>query len=240
VRLPETVGEAPLEDGLAFVDQVTREIGKAGFTTTTAHPFDTTSRPIALLAVICLSVAAGGVLLITSLLTLTAGWRYGLVVAAWVVLAGLVAVGEKGISLVALTAALIFPTNESVWEHLKLLFFPALLWWIAEWFFYGKKTPRFFAVKVWSLVTALAFIIVLYYTYVGVVGSDSLVIDIAIFELAVALYFRLSYLQFLKSRPETEGENILASIVFLTVLFSFLIFSFFPPSIGLFIPPKSE
>ena len=33
------------------------------------------------------------------------------------------------------------PVNESVWEHLKLLFFPILAYSIVEYFIYGKNYP---------------------------------------------------------------------------------------------------
>ena len=36
-------------------------------------------------------------------------------------------------------AAIIFPVNESPWEHVKLFFFPAIIGYVIEYLIYGKK-----------------------------------------------------------------------------------------------------
>lgn len=132
-------------------------------------------------------------------------------------------------------AGLIFPINESLWEHLKLLFFPVTLWWIAERMF-TQKEARFFASRLWALVFSLGFIVVAYYTYSGIIGDHYAPVDIALFFLSSALYFFLAR-RFSRKKEESEGENILALTVFLTLLFSLWGFTFFPPDIALFQVP---
>lgn len=132
-------------------------------------------------------------------------------------------------------AGLFFPINESIWEHLKLLFFPAVLWWVAEWF-WGEKHPRFFAVRVWALVLALASIPVMYYTYSGIIGRRFAAVDVGIFFAAVAVYFWLVH-RFGKHQEESEGENVLSVTVFLTLLLCFWTFTFFSPDLPIFQTP---
>ena len=43
--------------------------------------------------------------------------------------------------------------NESVWEHLKLLFFPMLLTTIIGYFYIEKNTPNFLCSKLIGIIT---------------------------------------------------------------------------------------
>lgn len=137
----------------------------------------------------------------------------------------------------AAAVGLFAPVNESIWEHLKLLFFPALIWAAVEYRIYAKEKPRFFAVNIWALALSLAAIPIAFYTVSGVVGTHSFAVDIALFYLADALFFYLSHQFGEQKKEESEGENIAASILMLTLLFAFWIFTFFPPQIGLFQAP---
>lgn len=133
-------------------------------------------------------------------------------------------------------AGLFFSVNESIWEHLKLLYFPVALWWIAEGYLGTKKT-RFFAPRVWALSLSLLFIPVAHYTYSGVVGRRYSWVDIGIYFGSVALYFWLVHRFSSKEKEESEGENVLSVIVFLVWLFAFVLFTFFPPNLGIFWEP---
>ena len=50
--------------------------------------------------------------------------------------------------------------NESVWEHLKLLFFPMLLTTIIGYFYIGKSHSNFLCSKAIGIITAIFFIVV--------------------------------------------------------------------------------
>ena len=110
VRLIETSGEGPVKDNLAFVSSIRREVTNAGYGIGSAHPFEDTKQSPVLLALIALSAAAGVVLLLSSLMTVSAGVQAGLLVAAFAMLAGLTFAGEFWKQLAALAVALIFPT----------------------------------------------------------------------------------------------------------------------------------
>ncbi len=133
-------------------------------------------------------------------------------------------------------AGLFFPINESIWEHLKLLYFPAVLWWIAEGFL-GEKKPRFFASRVWALSLALLFIPVAHYTYSGIVGQRYAWVDLGIFFGADLLYFLLAAKFSSGKKDEDEGENLLSVMVFLVWMFAFFLFTFLPPDLGIFWSP---
>lgn len=80
------------------------------------------------------------------------------------------------------------PINESTWEHMKLVFFPMLLftWYLSE------KYPDNDSVMSAALSATLfgTFLVpVLYYTYSGILGFRIAAIDISIFYISVLAAF---------------------------------------------------
>lgn len=132
------------------------------------------------------------------------------------------------------------PINESVWEHLKMLFFPMLLFSIVEYFAVGKEYGNFITAKSLGILLGLLFIIVFFYTYAGMIGKNYLWLDILTFISGVLIAFRYSggkISESSKSSTETGWEGLL----FLAVLaLSFFVFTFRPPHIGLFFAPASK
>ena len=83
--------------------------------------------------------------------------------------------------------------NESVWEHMKLLTTPWVLWSIAELVAAGRSGLPVTAARAAGLLAGLAAIPMLFYTYQGVLGRDLMWLDIAIFQIAVLLGFWVSW-----------------------------------------------
>lgn len=138
---------------------------------------------------------------------------------------------------------LFFATNESTFEHLKLLFYPFLLYSVFEYYVLKKSSQADYIYKLpcgktIALLAGLLSIITLFYTYTGVFGVSIVFIDISIFILAVLLSFIISY--FLITRETDIGRiSPYIYIVFLIILFLyFLVFSIYPPDIPLFNSPK--
>lgn len=129
--------------------------------------------------------------------------------------------------------------NESVWEHLKLLFTPMLLFAIIEYFAYGKNIKNFIPVKFISILLGILTIIITYYTYTGILGEHLLWVDIAIFVLGVlvAYCFSCRYLntEYLSSNTAVQ----LGWVGLMVLVFCFIYFTFSPPHIELFKDPLS-
>ena len=64
---------------------------------------------------------------------------------------------------------IISAVNESTWEHLKLVFFPMLFMTVIG-YFYNKDVKNFLYAKLVSILTAMSFIVVFFYTYTGIIG----------------------------------------------------------------------
>jgi hypothetical protein len=77
--------------------------------------------------------------------------------------------------------------NESVWEHLKLAFWPSLLWAFIERPMLDVRRSAFWAAKGIALLVAPVTIILVVETYTGILGRNILYLDIATFIVAVGL-----------------------------------------------------
>lgn len=127
------------------------------------------------------------------------------------------------------------PVNESVWEHIKLLFFPMLLYSV----FVIRKTKAAFPCAASGLMSGLLMgcllIPVLYYTYTGILGYHIAPVDIGIFFVSTAAAFFTAYRLTLSCRMQ-DGSKILFALVFLLAVL-FVCFSVRPPALPLFQPP---
>ena len=124
--------------------------------------------------------------------------------------------------------------NESVWEHLKLIFWPALWFSLAEYFAYGKHECDFFAVKMCSIFCAIAFIVVFFYTYSGILGFSLVAVDIASFALADALCQYISCRLFMADSAGDRADNFRGLVVLLLLAACFILWTYCPPNLGLF------
>ncbi len=124
--------------------------------------------------------------------------------------------------------------NESIWEHLKLLFYPVIIFSIYEYFLYGKNIPSFIPLRTLGVFIALFFIVSAYYTYSGIIGEHYAFVDIALFFIAVVIVFFFTAIA-IKNKPTVTKLSVslsLISIVIFAILLS--VWTFNPPHINLF------
>ena len=82
--------------------------------------------------------------------------------------------------------ALIAAVNESVWEHLKLAFWPSIVWAAAVYVALRPNATQFWSASGYALLIAPLLIVTIFYTYTAIVGRNLLALDIATFVIAVA------------------------------------------------------
>ena len=125
------------------------------------------------------------------------------------------------------------PVNESVWEHLKLLYWPFL----AAGFFLCLHMPD--APRAWSgfllaqLVMPLA-LLGTYYTLRAGFGVHGLWLDIALYYLVLALGFRIAYV-LQKSGRLAFLSGVLVILVGLYGA-ALVLFTMAPPNLPIFTP----
>ena len=123
--------------------------------------------------------------------------------------------------------------NESVWEHLKLLFFPMLILTIWDTFVTHRNNFCFFPARTIGILAGLIFIIVVFYTISGIIGMDIAFINILIYLFSAAFAFWIEKKQCRKRLPLSAALSIGILILF-TILF--IIFTIAPPALGIFTP----
>ncbi len=138
-------------------------------------------------------------------------------------------------------AAFIGAVNESTWEHLKLLFWPFFVFGILEYIAYGKNLKGFLPAKGLSVLIGMILIVVLFYTYSGILGKNFLAIDIALFVIGTgaAYFFSYRHLYRLRSRYLSAASETGAILLLAALIVCFLLFTYHPPEIGLFLDPVS-
>lgn len=132
--------------------------------------------------------------------------------------------------------ALFSAVNESIWEHLKLLFYPMLAVALIEYYFWGKDAKSFWCIKLIGIWVGLVLIPVVYYSYTGILGIRADWSNITIFFLAAAVVY------WTETKLFAHGYNCklnLKGAVVLIVLtaVAFTVFTFFPPHIPFFEDP---
>jgi hypothetical protein len=129
--------------------------------------------------------------------------------------------------------ALIAAVNESVWEHLKLVYWPGLIFLLLSFPFLKKKTRNFWAAGTAGLLTMPLTIVVLFYGHKIIFRTHHLVYDIAIFVLAAIVGQWIGYRLMLR-RPFSRTPRRIAAALLLAATLAFSLFSFYPPQHPLF------
>lgn len=127
------------------------------------------------------------------------------------------------------------PVNESTWEHMKLVFFPMLIFSIFAYFTLKEEYPCILSALLSGILIGTFLIPVVFYTYSGILGMNKFMGDIATFIFAVVV----SFISIYKSAQTCRFQNF-TSILYWTVLIlilCFFIFTIAPPQIGLFAEP---
>lgn len=128
--------------------------------------------------------------------------------------------------------------NESVWEHLKLGFWPAILWAIIEYWQIKKETNNFFLAKTVVPYAITVIIPLIFYSYTSVTGESIFIIDIMGFIVAVIIGQYLSYRLLLHKQLPSNLEKIaLAALLLLSI--AFIVFTFYTPKLPPFQDPIS-
>ena len=122
------------------------------------------------------------------------------------------------------------PVNESIWEHLKLIYYPMLI----PFFFYFNT--KYFQARISGILISILFLLVSFYTYSGIIGQNFAVINILLYITTILLG------QFLISifyQNEIFFPFSLSLLFFFLLFFSFTLFTFYPPIISVFQDPIS-
>jgi hypothetical protein len=125
--------------------------------------------------------------------------------------------------------------NESIWEHLKMVFWPGLIFFTVQYAFLKNDAcaEQFWTAKALCLILMPLLIAAGWYGVVAVTGEHYFVVDIALFIGAIIAGQLLSY-AVLSGKIVVGPNPRLAFLPIFLLAMAFTIFSFYPPKLSLF------
>lgn len=129
------------------------------------------------------------------------------------------------------------PVNESIWEHMKLLFFPAAVFALFLYPFFRREYPAFLTCCSFAILIAMVLQTSIYYTYSGIIGRDIPIANIILFYLCAALYSCISYALLKKL---TKEGSLWGLAIFCGISICFFYFTKNPPDLGIFYDPLEK
>lgn len=133
------------------------------------------------------------------------------------------------------------PINESIWEHLKLVFWPMLLWWGLGYLLFHRNhhlsLVKWSAAAAISIFISMIFIVSWYYTWVNGLATESSIIDVGSLFIAVPLGQLLAIHVYRVVQP--RQVYLILSFVFVVLVGAmFIYFTFAAPDLPIFVPPS--
>ena len=138
-----------------------------------------------------------------------------------------------------LLVAFFSAVNESVWEHLKLVFWPSLFWMLIIMIRLRNAINNFFPARVLGACVMVVFIPTVFYSYTAFARESIFAVDITTFIIAVIVGQLVSY-QLYKCRklPKSADKIAIAALILLASFFT--IFTFYPPHLPIFQDPLTS
>ena len=134
----------------------------------------------------------------------------------------------------SLLVSFLAPVNESLFEHLKLLVTPYLLWTMAEYVHYGQFADGFIPAKTIGLLAGIFFIVLGSRLCTAITGKNSLPAHIVLFVCSVFLSFFLSWKLMPVTILQSFAAVLLADFCLLALVLLFAIFTVYPPQHPMF------
>jgi len=126
--------------------------------------------------------------------------------------------------------------NESVWEHLKLAFWPTILFALIELVPLRRDANNFWIAKTVGVYVMVVLIPAIFYAYTAFTGESIFAVDIASFIVAVIIGQLISYKLLTHSKVPTM-LNWLALVFLIILVVIFIVFTFTPPQAPIFQDP---
>lgn len=131
----------------------------------------------------------------------------------------------------------ISPVNESPWEHAKLFFVPAILYYIVLYFIEGKNFPNFIFAHSIALLIMPIFMLLFHYAHNALLPmEETIVLDLINSFLTVSLGAFVGYKLTTSSKDlSTTGHHVIAMIIIISMLTIYITFTFNPPMCDMFL-----
>lgn len=136
--------------------------------------------------------------------------------------------------------SILFPINESVWEHMKIIYISIILASIVEYIIYKKKDIKVnnFSISIPSVsIIGIILYLAIYYP-IEIVFGHNLIISIILLFIIYIICEVISY--YILKSPKIKYQNTIGIIL---IIISYIVFAYLtynPPKIPLFIDPQNN
>lgn len=135
-------------------------------------------------------------------------------------------------------AGAIAAVNESVWEHLKLTFWPALVWGFIEYRFLKAARWNFWLAKALGIYAMPITIAAIFYAYTAIIGHSILAVDIITFGLAAAVGQLISY-KIITGKEIPAWLNLVGIFMIICLGIAYIVFTYLTPHWTIFLDEEA-
>lgn len=136
--------------------------------------------------------------------------------------------------------SILFPVNESIWEHMKLITTPVIIYMIVEYIIYRKKNityNNFILSYAISIIIGIIFYLTIYLPIHYILGH-SLLFAIALLFITFVIIEYISY-KFMNFKV-IKHNTLIGILMILLLYILFGIFTYYPPENNLFYDLQSR
>lgn len=126
--------------------------------------------------------------------------------------------------------------NESTWEHMKILFFPMLIFACVQSIYFSQEYKGFWWIQCLGIFIGVGSVPILFYTYNGAFGTSPDWLNILFFFLSAGLGYLVEAV-LLRKNFSLPYPAIAVGLLLLGATL-FVAFTFSPPSLPLFQDPR--
>jgi hypothetical protein len=131
--------------------------------------------------------------------------------------------------------SIFFPVNESIWEHMKIIYTSICIASIIEYYIYKIKKIQvnnfLISIPIISIIGIVIYLTI--YLIIDIFIPHNLIISITLLFLIFILCEILSY--YILQSPKIKNQQIIGSILIIISYFIFTLLTFYPPHNYLFI-----
>lgn len=132
-----------------------------------------------------------------------------------------------------------FPVNESVWEHLKLPYWPLIIFALIEYQYIKDESNNFIIGKTIAALLSIAIILITFYTYTAIFRTEILIVDILSFIVGVIVGQFISY-KILTFSKLPKPVLFVSGIYIIALGIIFILLTYFPPHLPIFEDPLTK
>lgn len=130
------------------------------------------------------------------------------------------------------------PVNESIWEHMKMIFYAGIIFAFIEYFSGTFTYFNFITAKGISIILMTFLVPMIFYTYTSFTGESIVWVDI-LMTFIIALIGQLVFKVLVTSKHDLSKYNVLIIILIIAFIILFWYFTYHPPQAKIFIPNNS-